>query len=321
MGCDWGLRGNPHYPKKHQSNAHNKYFNYFMDKILLKVGNINNSLITIFVNSNKILLSNWVEKRKKYLIYNQNFSEKINSFSLHKIKKIKHYTNIFPKENSINWNIKNIENIKKNNLIGGNFNIFYLLKDNLGLNIHETLHSKLIKFLLDEHEMHGQGNLFLIEFLKMFNVESPEQGTWIVTAEIGRIDILLERNYPESIIVIENKSNGARDQPNQLYRYWFRKIYLQTNQIDKNFYETKKANYKILYLVSDYNKNIELQSITKPTDQAYHNLPDNVPMSIDVISFQEEITNWLNNCIEILYKDNHRVREYLIQYKSFCSTL
>lgn len=48
---------------------------------------------------------------------------------------------------------------------------------------------------------------------------------WTVTAEKGRVDILLKRTHPHSVIIIENKSNYANDQENQLYRYWHQEIY------------------------------------------------------------------------------------------------
>lgn len=100
-----------------------------------------------------------------------------------------------------------------------NFNVFDFFA------VGETKHSELLGFLLDSNQTHGQSNLFLLDFLTLLNIESPEVGKWQITCEYDRIDIMLKREYPLSIIIIENKSNFAEDQPNQLYRYWYNQIY------------------------------------------------------------------------------------------------
>ena len=102
-----------------------------------------------------------------------------------------------------------------------NFNILRMF------HICETSHSKLLKLLLNPNGDHGQGNFFLSLFLKEMGIKEPSQGDWKVTAEEGRIDLLLKRKEPLSIVVIENKSNRATDQPNQLYRYWNEKIFYE----------------------------------------------------------------------------------------------
>jgi hypothetical protein len=207
---------------------------------------------------------------------------------------------------------------------GHNFNIFQLLKDKFGFTIQETMHSKLIKFLLDTHEIHGQGNFFLLEFLKILNIESPEIGTWFVTAEEGRIDVLLERKFPQSIIIIENKSNWAKDQQNQLYRYWYQAIFQKTKEHSNIFYDTNTNKYKIIYLVPNGNKNFEQHSILKPVEYQgiiYDELPEKVPMEIMVETFDELIQIWLNKCLSILPENNHRIREYIIQYQAMCNNL
>lgn len=184
--------------------------------------------------------------------------------------------------------------------------------------------SKLIKFLLDAKETHGQGNIFLIEFLKILNIESPEIGIWHVTAEVGRIDVLLERKFPQSIILIENKSNWANDQKNQLYRYWYQAIFQKTKEHSKHFYDNNTHKYQIIYLVPNINKNYESHSVLKPFDfqgSFYNELPERVPMDILVATFDELIQIWLNKCLTILHEDNHRVREYITQYQAMCNNL
>jgi hypothetical protein len=122
--------------------------------------------------------------------------------------------------------------------------------------IAETIHSCLIGNLLDPLHPHGQGDLFLVHFLKLLGIRIPEQGPWGVTIEAGRIDLLLKRQMPHSVIVIEKKSNYAADQESQLYRYWYQQIYLPNQgRRDLDFrkvdtYERAEINdrYKILYL-------------------------------------------------------------------------
>lgn len=224
-------------------------------------------------------------------------------------------------ENSLHW----LENIKTNrelNKINGlNFNIFTIFENEFGFRISETMHSKLLKMLLNPHEIHGQGNKFLIEFLKILNVSNPEQGIWQVTAEKGRVDILLKRSYPESVIVIENKSNWANDQQNQLYRYWHNNIYLKTKRIDEEFYKLNNDRYQIIYLVPNENKTYDV-NITLSKPNYYHSdLPMKLPMEIKYIDFSIQIQEWLEICKKILSEENTRVKEYINQYQLICNNL
>jgi hypothetical protein len=44
-------------------------------------------------------------------------------------------------------------------------------------------------------------------------------------------------------------------------------------------------------------------------------------MDIETLTYDDFIPKWLSACIKILPKTNHRIREYLIQYQTFCSKL
>lgn len=207
---------------------------------------------------------------------------------------------------------------------GHNFNIFDLLKKEFDFHIKETMHSKLLKFLLNPNETHGQGDVFLLEFLTMIGIESPTKGRWQVTAESERIDLLIQRNEPLSVIVIENKSNWAGDQQNQLYRYWYRAIFLKTNEISYDFYRKNSHKYQILYLAPNINKLCSNQSLEKPDndpDNIYSGLPPKVPMDINTLTFDNDIQQWLGKCESRIPNTNHRVREYINQYKMLCKTL
>ena len=219
------------------------------------------------------------------------------------------------------WHKLFLEDDKKHKEDGHNFNIFHFLRDELKFDLKETMHSKLIKFFLDPYASHGQGNKFLLDFLQLLDIEKPEEGTWYVSAEQGRIDILLKRNEPFSVIIIENKSNWASDKLNQLYRYWYQEIYCTTKEKEKEFYTENKCKYQIIYLSPNENKKYEIQSMTKPKEWTERYLPEKVPMEIKIIYFNTDIQKWLENCKKLLPETNHRIREYITQYQSLCNNL
>lgn len=228
----------------------------------------------------------------------------------------------------LEWHKEVLKQKEQNSFLGLNFNIFKLFQDKLGISIQETMHSKLIQFLLDENESHGQGNKFLIALLNQLNISNPTEGKWYVTAESGRIDVLLKRNNPHSVIIIENKSNWAVDQPNQLYRYWFHKIYKITKETGSEFYIQNKDIFQIVYLSPNENKNFNVQSITKPNSnrglcdkKTFNLLPQKVPININHWSFNNEFQTWLDECIKSLPPSNYRVKEYLEQYKILTNNL
>lgn len=226
--------------------------------------------------------------------------------------------------NYLDWNIAYQKDLQQHTLDGHNFSIFHLLKKEFDFSIHETMHSKLIRFLLDVRETHGLGNIFLLEFLKYLGVDSPEIGDWEVFAEQGKIDLLVQRDYPKSVIIIENKSNWASDQKNQLYRYWYKAIYSKTNKCEKDFYDNNKQYFKIVYLSPNSCKQYEEQTVMKPKNdhfQTFKDLPERIPMEIVNMTFNNEIQDWLNNCTIVIPESNHRMREYILQYQMLCKTL
>lgn len=182
-------------------------------------------------------------------------------------------------------------------------------------NIGETLHSYMLADLLNPNSNHGQGRLFLNSFLKKLNILDPENGIWSITAEKGRVDILLVRDNPHSVIIIENKSNNAVDQNNQLYRYWYQKIYLSNKNIDYSKKESYKHKYKILYLPPDDSKKPNENSLLKPD---WPELIDfqflKLPIDYELITFKDFICVWLRECSNQIHKENHRLKQYLEQY-------
>jgi hypothetical protein len=187
------------------------------------------------------------------------------------------------------------------------------------------LHSQLIFSLLNPNSEHGQDKLFLKEFLLLLDIDEPDKGEWKITAETGRIDILLKRVSPEeNVIIVENKSNGAVDQPNQLYRYWYQEIYLKTKEVDSSFYEKNKNKYKIIYLPPNFFKYPGINSISKPQDEDWSKLkelPDKMPIDYEIRTFNVFVIQWLHKCLERIPKSNHRMIEYLNQYIEICHNL
>lgn len=158
---------------------------------------------------------------------------------------------------SINQVIENFRlQREKNELYDSNrFNPFQFLRtDEMGL-------SKILAFLLDPTETHGQGDLFLNSFLKFIGkhqflayqkvniycektTQETAQETVQETAqetiqENRRHDIFIEGlldNKIAWVISIENKLQGAVDQPNQMHDY------------DKDLKNYVSESYFLIYL-------------------------------------------------------------------------
>lgn len=216
-----------------------------------------------------------------------------------------------------------IDNDKRANIIDGhNFNVFGLL-EMCGIGIGETSQSRILKFLLEPNEMHGQGGLFLKLFLKRLGIcisENFDKERWTVHREDGNIDLLLTRAHPLAVVIIESKSNWAADQPNQLYRYWHYAIYSRTQEIDRQFYEKESSSFRIIYLAPNEDKSPSAQTKERPS-YLPKNLPKTLPMDVDVRTFDDFIYQWLDDCIKALPQTNHAMREFLRQYQVKCKTL
>lgn len=179
-------------------------------------------------------------------------------------------------------------------------------------NLNETKHSELLAFLLNPYEQHGQGMLFLKLFLNKLGVIENEKTKWYVTAEKERIDILIKCYNPETVIILENKSNGAIDQENQLYRYWHKHIYKVDKSQDFNS-EDVKIRYQIVYLAPNRNKIPSNNSLTRPVSLEKEN-PNETILTIPTMLLFSEIASCLEPAIELLHEKNFRLKEYLKQY-------
>jgi hypothetical protein len=241
----------------------------------------------------------------------QSFRSLLNQFSLIRDQVMTQYSENLE---SVLSNSKSIsETIKEENR-----KTSFLFNPLLFFSIGETTHSFLLASLLDRKGNHGQGDLFLKLFLQKFEIECFENDQWIVTAEKGRIDILLKRKHPKSVVIIENKSNNAVDQDCQLYRYWFREMYLPNKDLPFDHTLKDRAHYRIFYLSRDQRKIPQSYSLKKPQDlnlSFYPSLPEELKEEdIQKIFFTNEITDWLKDCLKEIEPENHRLREYIMQY-------
>jgi hypothetical protein len=184
--------------------------------------------------------------------------------------------------------------------------------------IGETQHSLLLAHFLNPNAEHGQKHLFLNVFLDLLKIKRfSDNENWIVTAEKGRIDVLLKRVQPEhSVVVIENKSNYANDQNHQLYRYWHQEIYrtICERHLPKDYIlNPPECYYQLLYLSPEHWKIPSTNTITKPAEWN-NDLPKEVPLNTKHLLFSDFVCKWLKMSLELLPKDNHRIREYVTQY-------
>lgn len=163
-----------------------------------------------------------------------------------------------------------------------------------GIKIREIDHSKILGELLNPHGSHGQNRLFLDSFLDLLGIE-PRDGRWTVSVESsGHVDILLRRDNPAGVVVIENKSNSAQDQDGQLYRYWFKTIFSPYPKIEYDDPETAKR-FRVVYLPPGGYARPAERSLMRPADLAYSSCPyDRLPRAIlDCRSFRTDVTGWL----------------------------
>jgi hypothetical protein len=186
----------------------------------------------------------------------------------------------------------------------------------------EPQHSRILCDLLSpDNPMTDYGKQFLELFFKyvlddnQFTYSGDDN--WEVTAGLEDYDIRIRNKDNSKIIIIENKSNWAGDQPNQLYRYWYRGIYTVQKNLDKKY-------AKILYLSPSEYKKYDRQSITGPDyireledNGTIKNLPKQLDESIiKTVFFNKEILIWLDECIKAVYKKDN-LYYYLLQYKDF----
>ena len=169
----------------------------------------------------------------------------------------------------------------------------------------ETEHSKILTELLNTNGKHNRGNLFLklfFEYVMNDNKIFDENKIWDITAEKGRYDILIKSSDNEYVFIIENKSNWATDQRNQLYRYW-KELIKENKRIKRGL---------IIYLSPNRNKMPDNQTLESP-DNSSDVISKNY---IKVVFFNEHIINWLHECMKSV-ADEPCLFFYIKQYLDF----
>ncbi len=195
------------------------------------------------------------------------------------------------------------DRVKKQEKNGRNYNVFYVL----GLWSDEVkFHSAFIADLLNPNGWHGQGDVFLKEFLSILgyndlitenaNVEIEKKIGNVTKEEGGRLDISIELKRSRKndfLIIIENKVY-AEDQANQLIRY--------KNYAEKQFPD----GHIILYLTPDgrnpKKKSVGFDPEKKECKPFWRN-----------ISYSYLIKEWLKRCIELM-KGKETIKIVIWQY-------
>ena len=187
--------------------------------------------------------------------------------------------------------------------------------------IGETKHSQILGFFLNPRENHGQGGLFLKLFLKKlgFDITAFEPNDWAVEVEQrsnGRdqIDILIQSRRLGISIAIENKSNGAKDQWHQLYRYWESAIYNFHNGDKEKALDPKHS--RVVYL-PQWGIPSE-QTRTRPKDYK-ESYPEKLALEeqggiISCWTYYNHIVKWLNSCVEAMGRENNIVKQLVKNY-------
>lgn len=129
------------------------------------------------------------------------------------------------------------------------FNVFRVL----GMERHEVrTHSAFLAELLNPSGSHGQGTLFLRDFIELLGLPPglADQDDWEVGTELtdawldGRLDIMLRSSKGKAVITIENKID-ALDQEKQIPRY---RSWLDNSFRHKEFPESQRV---LVYLTID----------------------------------------------------------------------
>ena len=183
-----------------------------------------------------------------------------------------------------------------------------------GIPIKEPVHSKIIGDFLNPNGSHGQKGHFLECFMEMLDIPERGTGTWQISIETGRVDILLWRESPAAMILIENKVKDAQDQPNQLYRYWHHQMYLWKPEHCRD--EETRRSFRLIYLPADGSKAPAPHSLERPADWGDEiNAHRTVPLKCETFSLLEVMNRWQDKVLSVVPDTNHRLRGFFHLYR------
>ncbi|MES2006330.1 MAG: PD-(D/E)XK nuclease family protein [Bacteroidota bacterium] len=165
-------------------------------------------------------------------------------------------------------------------------NLFTLISDQFR---KENLHSDILKEILDPHGSHGEGDQFLLAFLKYLNeypagkkIKKENYKDAVVDREVSKIDIAIKDPRSKKAIIIENKINAAPDMPQQIPRYW-RSLEKQGYQIDG-----------VVYLILNGNKQPDPTSWTPEERELM--MPDIMRVRVFDETPGDLYNGWLRRC-------------------------
>jgi hypothetical protein len=182
--------------------------------------------------------------------------------------------------------------------------------------LKETTHSRILGEFLNPRGSHGQNGLFLECLLLHLRIPVKERETWRIMVEEGRVDVMLIREEPRSVIIIENKSNDAGDQPNQLYRYWHQQVYLWDR--DLNYQDSDvRQRFRVIYLPIDESKRPAPHSLQRPAGWELINPEPVIPLPCETIAFSELVTLFHQMARPLIPATNTRLLAFLDFYYDF----
>lgn len=201
-----------------------------------------------------------------------------------------------------------IENNDKEDRANGDlFNFFEVCK----IHTKEIRHSMFIAELLNPKGSHGQGDMFLREFLAVLGAKENAPDEEILSrfcsekttvwTEFRSIDISL---YTDSdVIIIENKIN-ALTRPGQLFDY-----------VNKWKDGDWKKNVRAVVYLTPNGREPEKDSLVPSPQRAIDNDTEIDPKPLLVcMSYQADIIEWLERCLRNLEEEKQNLRFNLSQY-------
>jgi hypothetical protein len=215
--------------------------------------------------------------------------------------------------NGFNHYLAEIKSIIKDYGIGeeSNFNIFSSISDTY---YKENFHSDIIRLILDPSTAKIGNEKNINAFVGLLNEIKPNLKITIgkdvkIQREKGRIDVLLYDSELNSII-IENKINYAKDQDDQLGRYYNYALYCRHLKVNAIVYLTLSPKKKL---------NIEYSIKDSELREAIKDLI--IPLS--VVNKKNEknfIDDFIDQCIKYS-EDNKIANVYYSEYKELLKSL
>ena len=182
--------------------------------------------------------------------------------------------------------------------------------------LKEITHSRILGGFLNPRGSHGQKSLFLECLLRYLGVPGKERDTWRITVEEGHVDVMLIREEPRSVIIIEHKANDAGDQPNQLYRYWHQQVFLWDRGLNYQDPEVRQR-FRIIYLPTDEGKSPAQHSLQRPDGWELINPEPVVPLPCETIAFSELVALFHQQARPRIPATNARILAFLDFYYDF----